>query len=94
MVTKYRLRNDVQEWNGEGDSVILFSPSSSKYFGTNKAGICLARRMSDWCRVEDLADVLEAEYGVEYSTAISDSSSFLKLILAAGIAQKRNWIWR
>lgn len=72
-----KLRTDGVTWQEIDGELVILDMQSSAYLTTNVAGAVLAKRMTEECTMDDLAQALVDEFDIDHAQAASDAQAFV-----------------
>jgi hypothetical protein len=90
LVTFERLqRNPAVEEAGLQDELMLFDPSTSKFFVLNRTMAFTWKRIGDGVSPRDIALAIEAEFdGIDRAQAHADIQGAIEELIALGLVQE------
>jgi len=81
-----KIRNEGLSWQEIDGELVILDLNSSKYLTTNKTGAFLAKLLSDDdLSLDQLAQALVDEYGIDHGLAISDAGAFVEKLRSKGL---------
>ena len=72
-----QLRSEGITWQEIDGELVILDTARSVYLTTNVAGTHLAKLLTEDRSLDELADALEAEYGIDRATAMTDAQAFV-----------------
>ncbi len=72
-----KLRQDNVVWRQVGDEIMILDTSASEYLSVNATGSALWPLLLEGSSLSDLTTALVDKFGVDETTARTDSSAFI-----------------
>ncbi|WP_416904080.1 PqqD family protein [Micromonospora echinospora] len=83
----YRVAHDRVVWREAGDETVVLDTAASVYFGLDRSGTVLWRRLAAGADLSDLAAALTAEAPVDPVRATADVAAFVDALRAHGLVR-------
>jgi len=80
-----QLRSEDITWQEIDGELVILDTARSVYLTTNASGAHLAKLLTVDRSLDDLADALVDEYGIERDTAVQDSEAFVAELRDKGL---------
>lgn len=83
----HRATRDGVLWRAAGEEIVILDTNGSVYFGLDRSGAMLWRRLVDGATTAELVAVLSATAPVEPGRAAADVERFLRELRQYGLLQ-------
>lgn len=80
-----KLRTDGIAWQELDGELVVLDLHSSRYLSANRSGSLLAGLLREDRSLDELADALVAEFGIDAGTARADAAAYVADLRAHGL---------